>query len=367
MVTVPVARPLLPSTAALSPYLRLIDESRIYSNFGPLVLKLEARIANRLAVDPACLVTVANATVGITLALQAVLEGRQTTHGYCVIPSWTFVATAHAVVAAGLTPFLIDVDEESWQISPQSVIAVQDRIDKPILAVVPVAPFGYPADVKAWDRFTEKTDIPVVIDAAAAYDSVEVGETPSVVSLHATKVLTAGEGGFVASWNSGLVRDVKMRSNFGFCGSRSAHAFGTNGKMSEYHAAVALASFDAYDETRRRLQQTSLVYRELLADSNVVSFQNGFGSDWVSSVCVTRLSHYDQTKVACHLASHGIDTRQWWGMGVHDHPAFSRLPRSELSATKTLSAETLGLPFFSDMSRPTLKYVCDHLLEALER
>ncbi len=102
MISIPIARPRMPKAEALLPYLERIDRNRTYSNFGPLVAELEARLARRLGVDPACVVTVSNATAGLTLALQALTEGRA---GVCLMPSWTFVASAHAVAAAASRPF----------------------------------------------------------------------------------------------------------------------------------------------------------------------------------------------------------------------------------------------------------------------
>lgn len=208
MTRLPVARPSMPRAEALLPYLERIDASRNYSNFGPLVSELERRLADRLGVAPECLVTVANATAGLTLALGAVAEGRS---GVCLMPSWTFVATAHAVVAAGLTPYLVDVDEGSWALTPALALNALSRIDAPVVAVMPVAPFGAPVDVAAWDRFTALTGVPVVIDAAAGHDTVRSGRSPSVVSLHATKIMGAGEGGYVVCDRPEVIALVKKR------------------------------------------------------------------------------------------------------------------------------------------------------------
>jgi dTDP-4-amino-4,6-dideoxygalactose transaminase len=95
---VPVARPRLPTAEAILPYLQQIDDARWYSNFGPLLTKLEQRLADRFA-RPTQVITVANATQALTLALQAM---DLPPGGYVAMPAWTFVATAHAVVQAGM-------------------------------------------------------------------------------------------------------------------------------------------------------------------------------------------------------------------------------------------------------------------------
>src|SRR5262245_45514864 len=104
---IPIMRPLLPSAEQLLPYLTRIDGARIYTNFGPLANLLEGRLATRFGLPDEGVVTVANATLGLALALAA---QDPPPGSLCVLPAWTFVASAHAAVMAGLTPYFVDVD-----------------------------------------------------------------------------------------------------------------------------------------------------------------------------------------------------------------------------------------------------------------
>lgn len=360
MNRIPIARPRMPKTDALLPYLRRIDEHRTYANFGPLIAELEARLAARLGVEPECVVTVANATSGLTLTLQSLTSGRP---GACLMPSWTFVATAHAANAAGLTPFLTDVDEDSWALTPEIARDALSRIDMPVAAVMPVAPFGAPMNRAAWDRFSAETGVPVVIDAAAAHDTVTAGDSPAVVSLHATKILGAGEGGYVVCRDPELILDVKRRSNFGFLGSRDAGVAAINAKMSEYHAAVGLASMDAYAFDTLRYRWVARAYRDRLAPRGQVHFQPGFGIDWCGSVCVARFAGGDERSIAARLDAAGVDSRGWWGKGVHAQTAFAGVPRLPLPVTEKLGRETLGLPYFIDLADDAVAHVCGILTD----
>lgn len=361
MTRIPVARPRMPKAEALLPYLRRIDAHRSYTNFGPLVAELETRLADRLDIDPACVATVSNATAGLTLALRSVAEGRA---GVCLIPSWTFVATAHAVAAAGFMPFLVDVEEGSWSMTPGIALEAVSRIDGPVAAIMPVAPFGAPVDVAAWDRFTALTGIPVVIDAAAGHDAVGAGDTPCVVSLHATKILGAGEGGYVVSRRPERIVAIRQRSNFGFYGARDAEVAAFNAKMSEYHAAVGLASMDGYAADIERFRSLAQIYRDRLARR--AELQPGLGTTWCGSVCVARFAGDGRERIAALLAEAGIDSRAWWGDGVHRQSAFVDLPRLPLPVTETLARETIGLPLFVDMEDKDVARVCD-MLDGLGR
>ena len=163
-----IAQPELPNAEALLPYLRQIDDSRWYSNFGPLLTAFEARLASRF--DPKTqIVTCANATQGLTLCLRAL---QLPPGSLCAMPAYTFVATAHAVMAAGLTPYFLDVDPDTWTLQPQTVRQAVASAPAPICAVILVAPFGLMPDLAPWLALREEMGVQVVFDAAAAFDDL---------------------------------------------------------------------------------------------------------------------------------------------------------------------------------------------------
>lgn len=145
---------------------------------------------------------------------------------------------------AGLVPHFVDVSPETWAMDAAAISNEIARAPASVGAVMPVAPFGRPIDVAPWDEFRGRTGLPVVIDAAAGFDAMQPGRTPVVVSLHATKIIGTGEGGFVMSTDAAPVRAVHVRANFGFEADRQARVPSTDAKMNEFHAAVGLAAFD---------------------------------------------------------------------------------------------------------------------------
>ena len=199
---VPVAKPRLPLGEEVIPYLRRIDESRWYSNSGPLVEELESRLATHA--DGGAVATAANATIGLALVLLAcdLAPG-----SLCMVPAWTFAATGHAIWLAGLEPWIVDVDLESWALEPGAAREFLSHAPGRIGVVMPVSPFGQPIDFAAWESFREETGIPVVVDAAAMFDRIRASSIPAVVSLHATKALGVGEGAFIISTDALLRED----------------------------------------------------------------------------------------------------------------------------------------------------------------
>jgi dTDP-4-amino-4,6-dideoxygalactose transaminase len=342
----PLTRPRMPDIAALEPYLQRIDDAGCYSDFGPLLRELEHRLAARFHV-PAFVATAANGTLALSLALQAMGAAPG---GFCAMPAWTFVASAHAAVQAGLVPWFVDVDPETWMLDPRALADALESAPGRVSAVMPVAAFGRVPDLGEWAAFGQKTGIPVLLDAAAAFDGLEAPLVPAMVSLHATKSLGVGEGGFVVAPDAMMVTAVRQRSSFGFLGGRESLLVGTNAKLSEYAAAVGLAALDAWPATRLRYMRAAQLMRIALADRPDIVFQEGWGYDWVSSACVVRLPDgaADATEARLHAA--GIESRRWWGKGCHLNPAFADAPKTELPVTELLARSTLGVPYAANMT-----------------
>jgi dTDP-4-amino-4,6-dideoxygalactose transaminase len=351
---IPVARPKLVSLAAAAPYLKEIDESRTYSNFGPLNARFEARLADRLGLDAGCVSTCSNATSGLTIALQraAARGGR-----YCLTPAWTFAATAHAAVAAGLIPYLVDVRPESGALTPAIAIQAVSRLGDQVAAVTPVAPFGLPIDAASWDAFEAETGVSVVIDAAAGFDAASAGHAATVVSLHATKVLGIGEGGFVASRDPALIADIRRRANFGFDGRRDASLSGCNAKLSEFGAAYGLAALDFWGLQRAEYAGVLIRYRAHLEDVQELRISEGLGGRLVSSTFNIEAPEPAILEIERRLSHARIATRRWWGEGLLGHRAFADLPRTALPVTEQLAATTLGLPCWPDLGAPAIEEI----------
>lgn len=359
----PVMRPQLPLAEQLVPYLARIDEARYYSNHGQLLRELENHLAGHFGVGPTQISAVANGTVALSAALLAV-QARPGTR--CLVPSWTFVASASAIWAANLEPYFVDVSEETWMLEPEAIKGRSD-LDE-VGAVMVVSPFGAPIDARAWDDFTAQTGIPVIIDGAAAFDTVSIvpaarpGKTPIMISLHATKVFGVGEGGLVVSTDEDVMRRFHQICNFGVWGSPEGQILGYNGKLSEYHAAIGLAAFDGWPQRRTQICGLTNAYMERLAELPSVSLLPGYGNGWVSCYCNVRVD--DAATVIERLKELGIETRRWWQGGVHKQRAYAGFGRDPLPVTERLGNSVFGLPFYHDMTPAQLDRVINGLKAA---
>ncbi|MFO0388478.1 MAG: DegT/DnrJ/EryC1/StrS family aminotransferase [Alphaproteobacteria bacterium] len=362
---IPVLKPKLPEISAILPYLQQIDENRWYGNNGPLVVAFEKRLAELLKATPDSVLMVANGTLGLTVALQALEVKRG---GLCIMPSWTFTATPAAALAAGLEPCFIDVDKESQVITVDSVKKHIKSLKKPVSAVMPVSAFGAPLDVAQWDRFTEETGIPVVIDAAAAFDSMvsgamKIGRTPVMISLHATKICGIGEGGLMLTKSADVAFRLRRIINFGFENDRLSHRIAINAKPSEYNAAVAMAVLDQWNDIRAAWAKVQLRYKEKLEAHGISCWVQ---PEWVTSTSNIIVPEQAVPMLQC-LKEQGIDTRRWWETGCHVHPAYRAcMVHGELPSTQWLGQSVLGIPSAIDLKEEAQDRVCDAIIAGLK-
>jgi dTDP-4-amino-4,6-dideoxygalactose transaminase len=369
MVTkqIPVLRPRLPTFERLAPYLKRIDASRIYSNFGPLCAELQTRLARHWAMPKGSVVCAASGTAALVGAVLA-SAGRAGEHRpFALTSAFTFVATAVAIEQCGFRPRLEDVDGETWMLDPERVTRRADL--GRIAVVVPVAPFGRPVPQAQWRAFSERTGIPVVIDGAASFDRVSeaprayLGDIPVVFSLHATKAFGVGEGGCVASTDAELVLRAVRSLNFGFLASRDSLGPSINGKMSEYHAAVGLAELDGWPQKRDALQAVADCYRHMMTAADLGERLVASPDVSLGYALLRCRSAEEADRQQTHLRRGRIDTRLWYGKGVHRHGYFSDLGHDELQVADRLAPCLLGLPVAQDLEESHVARIVSALVD----
>ncbi|MGD2133141.1 MAG: DegT/DnrJ/EryC1/StrS family aminotransferase [Maricaulaceae bacterium] len=355
----PVMRPRLPDRAAISPYLDAIDANRWYSNNGPLLTEFEGRLARRYGPSERTVIGVANGTCAVALAL---LAQRPAPGGWCLLPSFTFAATVHAAVMAGLRPYFLDVEADSWALSPSAVRAMIEALrarGETVAACVPVTPFGAPLDPAPWAAIKAETGVAVAIDAAAAFSTVKLSSVPTAVSLHATKDLGVGEGGFVLWDDEDGVAWIRRLTNFSFDDERVAVAFAMNAKMSEYHAAVGCAALDQWETRSARLAHLARLCRAAVAPISGVSLQAGWGESWQSATWNVETIAPAPTLIDRLDREFNIEARRWWATPCHEMPIWADAPHVAARVTHRLATHVLGLPFHEDLDAPAAARIAE--------
>jgi len=335
----------------LLPYLERIDTNAFYTNFGPLNKLLLDRLTQWQKMQFGRLVygvTTANATLGIELVLS---DLKLPPGSRILIPALTFIATATAIIRCGHVPVVSDVDGDSWLLSPETLPAELDVAS--LGAVMPVAAFGMPQDVAAWRQWSEKTGIPVIVDAAAAFGAQATAKNiPVIFSLHATKSLSTAEGGLVLTEDPEQALRIAQMTNFGIGPLPTVWA--SNAKMSEYHAAVGHAGLDVWPQVCEQRMSLRLEYSQILsaACKDNIRFQKDTGLRAPSTMVIEFEDSTSREKAEHVCEQQGIQTRRWYQPLIHEHPAVSGvLAPFHMPYAKELSHRLLGIPFHLDMNR----------------
>lgn len=358
---IPALRPQLPPADRLLPYLRRIDEARIYTNWGPLAGELEGRLGTHFGLGRESVISASSGTAALVGAILAAAGRGGPERPIALLPAFTFVATASAVEQCGYRPYLMDMDEESWLLDPGALT------DHPILSrtglVVPVVTFGRPVAQAPWHTFSSRTGVPVVIDGAASFEGLSadpqkfIGSVPVSLSFHATKTFATGEGGCVVTSDARLSTMVTRSLNFGFFENRDSVAASTNGKMSEYHAAVGLAELDGWTAKDLSFRTVATLYRERLDQTNLA---DRLVTTPVIAGCYVLFRCIDERearRVQESLTVVGADFRLWYGCGLIGHSHFRDVPHDPLFVTERLAPLLIGLPVATDLSRAAVERI----------
>ncbi|PWJ20213.1 DegT/DnrJ/EryC1/StrS family aminotransferase [Jannaschia seohaensis] len=348
-----VNRPLLPAAERLLPYHKHIDSARFYSNYGPLNDLLQQRLATHFGRRGDQLALANSGTSALYALLLAAAGPARAEKPVCVCPAFTFAATAAAAELCGYTPFLADIDAETWALDHERVMALGDL--ERVGAVITVAPFGRPPLFEAWQDFTRTTGIPLIIDAAASFDvlgeaAADHGDLPIAVSLHATKTFSTAEGGLMFCDDPAVVKRAVAALNFGFNDAREALGPGLNGKLSEYHCALGLAELDGWPDKRLGFLQVAGYY-EASAEIAGLSDRIYVGREHANPYALFRAQSEDQAQeIVAALRRERIESRLWWGRGLHHQQHFRDCTAEPLPVTDDLAPRLLGLPFAVDLA-----------------
>ncbi|WP_458071592.1 DegT/DnrJ/EryC1/StrS family aminotransferase [Rhodanobacter sp. BL-MT-08] len=257
-----VGRPNIGDRDAFLQRVNQILDNQWLTNNGPMVQEFEQRIAAHLGVKHC--VAMCNGTIALEIAIRALgLEGE------VIIPSWTFVATAHALHWQGITPVFADIDPTTHNLDPD---AVRRMITPRTSGIIGVHVWGRAAPIDELQAIADEHGLKLMFDAAHAFGSKYKGQTIGrfgaceVLSFHATKSFNTFEGGAVVTNDDELAEAVRLMRNFGFSGYDNVIHPGTNGKMIEVCAAMGLTNLDGDAEIVAANKRNHSAYTAALAN-----------------------------------------------------------------------------------------------------
>lgn len=342
--TVHVGRPNLGDREALLRHTGEIYDRRWLTNHGPLVGELERRIAAMLGVRHC--IAMCNGTIALEIAIRALgLEGE------VIIPSYTFVATAHALHWQAITPVFADVDPATHNLDPD---AVRRMITPRTTGIIGVHLWGRPAPVDALQAVADEHGLPLMFDAAHGFDcrlgARKIGGFGrcEVLSFHATKVFNTFEGGAVVTDDDTLAEAVGLMRNFGFRGYDNVIHPGTNGKMPEINAAMGLVNLDALPRFVDANRKVYLAYRDALsgmAGVSVIDYDEACDPNY--QYVVVEVDADKRDEVVAALQAENILARKYFWPGCHGMKPYRELfphARLVLPQTEHVAARVIVLP-----------------------
>jgi dTDP-4-amino-4,6-dideoxygalactose transaminase len=342
---IPISRPELPPLERYVELLRDIWDSHMLSNFGKYARRFEAQAQ-------ACLGTsrvraVASCDIGLVVALAAL---DLPPGGEAIVPSFTFNSTLNAILWNRLTPVFADLEPERLTLDPAEVGRLASRATA---VVVGTHVFGNPCDHDAIRAAAP--GVPIVYDAAHAFGSRYRGRPAGtlgdaeVFSFSGTKLVTAAEGGLVATARDDLVTRVEYLRAYGFQTDYESHVVGVNGKISELNAALGCLAVETLERAVARRQAIAARYRRGLGRVAGLGFQHVDERDRSTYKDFAILCPPGRDALERQLEAAGIQTKRYF-RPAHTMRAYLRFAREPLPRTEDVYGRILCLPIFNELT-----------------
>ena len=337
-------------------------DRRWLSNDGPFLKEFEQRISQMTGAKHA--IAVCNATAGIELATRAL--GLQ---GEVIMPSYTFVATAHALQWQEITPVFSDMDPATHNIDPDKIEAL---ITPNTTGIVGVHVWGRACDTDAVESIAAKHGLKVMYDASHGFGCSVGGRMLGsfgeceVFSFHATKFINCFEGGVVTTNNDELADKMRLMRNFGFVDYDKVVYLGINGKMNEVCAAMGLTNLEAIHEIVEVNKRNYLAYREGLASLpgvSVIDYDPAERNNYQYMVIEVDpdVCPRNRDEIIDALHAENIIARKYFWPGCHRMEPYRTLQPDvwqRLPETERVAARVIVLPTGQAVDEPTVERIC---------
>jgi perosamine synthetase len=320
---IPVNEPLLDGNE--KKYLSECIDTGWISSEGPFVKRFEELFASYIGVKHG--VAVCNGTAALEIALAAIniRPGDEV-----IIPTFTIISCALAVLRHGGTPVLVDVEPDTWCMD---IDQVRDRITPKTKAIMPVHMYGHPVDMDPVMELAEMHGLYVIEDAAevhgAEYKGRKCGSIGHIncFSFYANKIITTGEGGMVVTNDDGLAGRARLHRNLCFMeGRRFYHEeLGGNYRMTNMQAAIGTAQTERIEEFVRIKRRNGAAYNRLLKDIDLIQkpVEKEWAKNvyWMYGVALDEAAGITAEGFADELREKGVGTRPFF-LGMHEQPVF---------------------------------------------
>jgi dTDP-4-amino-4,6-dideoxygalactose transaminase len=348
-----------------------ILDRRWLSNNGPVVQEFEKRVAETLKVRH--VLAMCNATAAIEIACRALgLKGE------VIIPSYTFVATAHALQWQEITPVFCDINPTTHNLDPSKI---QKLITPKTSGIIGVHVWGRGCQTDEIQEIADKHNLRVMYDASHGFGCSHGGRMLGtfgeceVFSFHATKFINCLEGGVVATNSDELAHQIRMMTNFGFTGYDKVEYLGINGKMNEISAAMGLTNLEAMEEIIAINRRNYEAYKTGLANIPGISVINYDPAErnnyqYVVVEVDPDVSSRNRDEIVDALHAKNIMARKYFWPGCHKMEPYRSLQPNAgllLPETERIAARVIVLPTGQSVDEKTVEQICGMIRRVIGR
>jgi dTDP-4-amino-4,6-dideoxygalactose transaminase len=358
-----VGRPNIGDETDLLDRVRDILNRRCLTNDGPYVEEFERRIADHCGVRH-CVAT-CNGTIALVIATRA-LDMK----GEVILPSFTFVATAHALQWCGITPVFCDIDRTTHTLDPS---CVEKLVTSRTSGIIGVHLWGRSCEIAALEEIARRHGLALLFDAAHAFGCSHRGRmigsfgNAEVLSFHATKFVNSFEGGAIVTNDDALADKARLMRNFGFSDVDQVVCSGINGKMTEVAAAMGLTSLESVPMFLAENKNNHAQYETLLTGLPGVSLMRYAANEHANYQYVVleidpKAAGVSRDVLLNAMTAENVLARRYFYPGCHRHePYRSLFPSvgSRLPETQRLADRILQLPTGTAMNASLIEQVCE--------
>lgn len=357
-----VGRPNIGDRSALMVRINDLLDRRWLTNNGPFVQEFERRIADFLRVKHC--IAMCNATIALEITARAL-----GLHGEVIVPSFTFIATAHSLQWQEITPVFCDIDPATHNLDPRQV---EKMITPRTTGIMGVHVWGRPCAIEALSEIAARRGLKLMFDAAHAFGNSHNGRMignfgdAEVFSFHATKFFNTFEGGAVVTNDDELATKIRLMTNFGFSGYDNVIYVGTNGKMSEVSAAMGLTGLESLDAFIAANWRNYVAYQaglQSIPGIRLISYDEDERNNYQYVIvevneAATGISRDDLVAV---LHAENVLARRYFYPGCHEmEPYRSYFPHAGLllPETQKLTRRVMSLPTSTAVGPAEIESVC---------
>jgi dTDP-4-amino-4,6-dideoxygalactose transaminase len=334
---------------------------------GPMVTQFEKAYAKFVGAKEAIAVNSGTAALHLAVVAVGIKPGDEV-----ILPSFTFVATAEAIVNVGAKPVFVDIDPETYNISPEKI---EKAITKKTKAIVPVDLYGLSADMKPIKEIAEKHGLKIVEDAAQAHGAHYMGKPLGTYadiacwSFYASKNMMTGEGGMITTNDEELAEKIRLMRSHGEEEKYRSIMLGYNYRMPEIEAAIGCVQLRRLSEFLAKRRENAERLTKKLKEAKELGLPKepkGYKHSWyLFTVRLKRAKRTERDRMAEELKRKGIGAEVYYSNPIHLMPFYKKFGKLKLPETEKAAEQVFSLPIHPSVTAEQIEFIGNTVLHLI--